>query len=68
MDNMLLCPVCGRYRFEKKNSFEICPYCKWENDEIQRKDPEYIGGANNISLNEYKEQYNAMCKLIGEGK
>ena len=29
------CPVCGKYKFEEENDFDICPYCMWENDGLQ---------------------------------
>ena len=51
------CPVCHRYYFNSINSYEICPICKWEDDPIQRKNPNYSGGANTLSLNDYKKAY-----------
>lgn len=48
------CPVCGKRRLEK---FEICDNCGWENDPVQRNNPDFEGGANKQSLNEYKEAY-----------
>lgn len=57
------CPVCGKYEFDDDNSFDICPFCGWEDDSIQLNNPNYSGGANTYSLNMYKEQY---LKLINE--
>ena len=52
------CPVCGKYTFQSgPGSYEICPVCGWENDKAQYKDPTLKGGANKLSLKEYKEQY-----------
>ena len=34
-----ICPVCGKYTFEKYNSFEICPVCGWMDDVVQEKGP-----------------------------
>ena len=52
------CPVCGKYTFQSgPGSYEICPICGWENDKAQYKDPTLKGGANRLSLKEYKEQY-----------
>ena len=48
-----ICPVCKETAFEKDNSYEICPVCGWENDKQQKNDPEYAGGANNLSLIQY---------------
>lgn len=52
------CPVCGKYTFRSgPGSYEICPVCGWEDDKAQYKDPNLKGGANKLSLKEYKEQY-----------
>ena len=52
-----MCPVCGKHQFEEDDNFEICPVCGWEDDGIQRDDPDYDGGANDLSLNQYREKY-----------
>lgn len=52
------CPVCGQYAFKSgPGSYEICPVCGWEDDKTQFHDPTLSGGANKLSLKEYKEQY-----------
>ena len=52
------CPVCGQYTFKSgPGSYEICPICGWEDDKAQYLDPTLTGGANHLSLKEYKEQY-----------
>ncbi len=52
------CPACGKYTFQSgPGSYEICPVCGWEDDKAQYKDPNLKGGANKLSLKEYKEQY-----------
>lgn len=52
------CPVCGKYTFQSgPGSYEICPVCGWEDDKAQYKDPNLKGGANRLSLKEYKERY-----------
>lgn len=57
------CPVCGKFTFKDEASFDTCPFCGWEDDEVQTNDPYYTGGANTISLNEYKAQYIEKIKL-----
>lgn len=52
-----VCPVCGKYTFEVDDDFEICPVCGWEDDRIQREDPDYDGGANSFSLNQARQDY-----------
>lgn len=57
-----LCPVCGKYEFADKNSFDICPFCGWEDDEVQEDDPDYWGGANDLSLNDCRKIYKEKIK------
>jgi hypothetical protein len=53
---MFACPCCGFLTFseEPNGSFEICPVCYWEDDNVQLNDPDYAGGANGPSLNQCK--------------
>ena len=46
------CPCCGYFTFEiePNNTFELCPVCFWEDDGVQLNDPNYEGGANQVSL------------------
>lgn len=53
--NGQLCPVCGKFRFLEDDNFEICKVCGWEDDGLQRDDPDLAGGANVISLNQARE-------------
>lgn len=52
------CPVCGNETFPRKSfEYEICKECFWEYDPVQVEDPDYSGGANCHSLNEYQKIY-----------
>ena len=59
------CPCCGNYTFPETekppNSYYICKVCFWEDDYSQFHNPEYGGGANEVSLNQARENY----KLFG---
>lgn len=56
--NDIKCPVCGNFTFNSKDYlYYICQECYWEYDPIQVDDPNYSGGANYESLNEYKKLY-----------
>ena len=52
-----ICPSCEKHQFEYPDFFEICPVCYWQDDLIQREDPNYRGGANKLSLNEFRAQW-----------
>jgi len=52
---MAKCSVCNRHDFEE--DFEVCPVCNWQHDRVQENDPDFWGGANDLSLNDYKTQW-----------
>ena len=56
----LRCPVCGKTVFEEYGDYDICPICKWENDNLQFRDHNYAGGANDLSVNEARIEYYLM--------
>jgi len=49
------CPVCGQYEFEE--DFDLCPICEWQHDRVQEGEPDFWGGANDLSLNDYKVEW-----------
>ena len=53
------CPCCSNFTFDEEPSgtYEICPVCGWEDDEVQFNAPSFAGGANKPSLNEAKANY-----------
>ena len=51
------CPVCKKHYFDEIGAYEICPVCGWEDDPLQRREPDFAGGANKLSLNEAIEAY-----------
>lgn len=51
---MIKSPVCGEYEFKRDFDLDVCDVCGWENDGVQLDDPDYPGGANELSLNAYK--------------
>lgn len=53
------CPCCGLFTLDEKppGTFNICSECFWEDDNVQYYNPDYEGGANDISLNKARENY-----------
>ena len=53
------CPCCGYKTLDEEppGTFDTCPVCFWEDDELQYDNPYYKGGANRVSLNEAKENF-----------
>lgn len=58
MEDNHKCLVCGKFNFEEDNSLEICEVCGWQDDAIQTENPNYVGGANKVTLNQAKEAWN----------
>lgn len=52
------CPICGKYEFAQEISYDICPFCGWEDsgfDDIDHRDePFNIDGK---TFNQYKKEY-----------
>lgn len=58
------CPCCRFWTIFDEcppGTYQICPVCNWEDDNVQYYDPNFRGGANEMSLNEAQNSY----KLIG---
>ncbi len=51
------CPCCGDRTLDDVGHFDICGSCGWEDDPIQREQPDYDGGANRESLNQARERF-----------
>jgi hypothetical protein len=53
------CPCCDFLTLseEIRGSFEICPVCNWEDDNVQFDNPTFVGGANHINLLTAKENF-----------
>lgn len=57
-----ICPICEKHQFD--DSYDICPVCFWENDDVQYDEPNFYGGANNLSLNDYKKRWNKLTNIM----
>ncbi|MBP5674537.1 MAG: hypothetical protein K5787_08795 [Lentisphaeria bacterium] len=62
------CPCCGRKRIEHLGDYEICDVCGWEDDPTQSKDPDFEGGANELSLKQARAKWRAEQKAKKEKK
>jgi hypothetical protein len=53
------CPCCAQRTLheEPPGTFEICPACGWEDDNVQFNDPTFRGGANELSLLEHRWRF-----------
>ena len=55
------CKCCGNLTIDSDELFGICEIC-WQSDAVQEENPDYKGGANEMSLNEAKEAYKNKIK------
>lgn len=53
-----LCPICGKFEFPTRGSYDVCEECGWEDDSLQELDPT-SGGANWEGLEGYRALYQA---------
>jgi len=53
------CPCCKYLTLSEPppGTFEICPVCNWEDDNVQFNDPYFEGGANEESLREAQKNF-----------
>ena len=51
------CPCCGKFTIDVIGDYEICEVCGWEDDPLQRREPDFAGGANALSLNDAMRKY-----------
>ncbi len=53
------CPCCGSLTLLEPppDTYDICRVCNWEDDGVQFRDPDYEGGANTVSLNQARENF-----------
>jgi len=51
------CPACGFDVFgQPPGSYDLCPICDWEDDDVQLRYPMMRGGANGDSLYEWQQR------------
>ncbi|KMK76250.1 CPCC family cysteine-rich protein [Alkalihalobacillus pseudalcaliphilus] len=53
------CPCCGYKTLAEavRDSYDICEVCYWEDDFVQNEDPDYGGGANQVSLRQAQRNF-----------
>ena len=53
------CPCCGYCTLDEQppGTYDICELCFWEDDPVQFNDPDYKGGANQVSLREAQRNF-----------
>ena len=59
MDKGYPCPCCGYLTLLEPppGTFEICPVCNWQDDNVQFNNIDFEGGANEESLKEARQNF-----------
>ena len=67
MGKKYICPCCDFRTLDEPppGTFDICPICFWEDDTVQYHEPDRKGGANGVSLNQARKNYQEFgaCEL-----
>ena len=53
------CPCCGYKTLDEEptDTDAICEICFWHDDGVQFRDPDYEGGANEVSLKQAQKNF-----------
>lgn len=66
-DHRYPCPCCGYKTFdvEPLGTYVICKVCFWEDDPLALDDPDFVGGANRVSLRQAQKNFLAFgaCEI-----
>ena len=66
-DEPYTCPCCGYPTLRERGSYEICPYCDWEDDGQDDHDSWIVRGGPNgaLSLDAARAEYEATGRIRG---
>jgi len=54
---LLACPVCSHRSLPIRGDWDVCPVCGWTSDPVQEAVPDERVGANNVSLDQARENF-----------
>jgi hypothetical protein len=60
------CSVCGHHTFEVVGDWGTCPVCGWNSDPVQEAVHDDPTGANGISLNEARQNFQTIGAITQE--
>jgi len=66
LPSWLPCPVCGYHTFEIIGDWDTCTVCGWNSDPVQEAMPDDPTGANGISLNAARKNFEQIGAITPE--
>jgi hypothetical protein len=72
MTKRFACLCCGYLTLseEPPGTYDICPVCWWEDDDVQARDPAFRSGANVVSLDDARKNFKSFGasdqRFVGE--
>lgn len=66
MSALLPCLCCGTHTIRRRDMYEICSVCGWEDDPSQAHDENLKGGANRQSLAQARAAWLNQNRTFGE--
>ncbi|MBE9583556.1 hypothetical protein IM792_03770 [Mucilaginibacter sp. JRF] len=51
------CPCCGYITLSNVGEYNVCLICYWEDDPVQRNNPDYDSGTNKFILRQAQKNY-----------
>lgn len=66
LPSWLPCPVCGYHTFEIVGDWNTCAVCGWNSDPVQEAMHDDPTGANGISLNEARKNFEVIGAITQE--
>mgnify|MGYP001271624966 FL=1 len=58
------CPCCGIRSLGNLGQYEVCSFCKWQDDTSQSANPDLAGGANSESLRSSREKWERLLSYV----
>lgn len=58
----MLCPICQQSLLDE--DYDICDNCFWEYDPTQFESPDFAGGANHLSVVDYRKWWNILNEIM----
>lgn len=63
-DTEFVCPCCGHKTLREESVYEICSVCWWEDDPLERVEPDKWGCCNGVTLLKAISNWNELGEIL----